>query len=275
MNLLKNTLIGLSLTLVVGCGATGTEETGMNTSAGNPAPQTENQAPAQVGNVTSKIETVGGVTYKVYLQSEANSGNRKGIVLLGGGNEPTNLSPATVDGGLENKTAEELAKVGYVTAVVAYRLQPNVNFADGGVSWDNNAREMAIDMSNVADDIIGKIGGGLSRARVLTGGVSYTAFLLLDNISSAASPLADTRGLLSASAGTNSTNFSIPIFTLNCDFSEGSGGIHGAELIGKIPNGSIKDQSGFFTDPGCKTHGTNDVNGWAAKLVERTQLWLP
>lgn len=258
---MKSLLLCLSLTLIGACGSTGTDTT----------------PPAESGTVVNRLEQAGEVTYKLYLQTEANAGTRKGIVLLGAGNDENNPSTGSLEGGLENLTALELAKRGYVTAVVAYRDQPALVENDNGDSWNSNTAMLATDMSNVANDIITKVGGGLSRDRVLTGGVSYTSYALLTNIAMNDTPLADTRGVLAACGATgefDAQNFKLPIFSVNCAGNP-EGDFNGAALHDKITDQAIKADSGFFTDNSCNSHCGGSVDVWSEKLVERTLTWLP
>jgi len=227
--------------------------------------------------VTSRTEQAGTLSYKIFLQSEANAGNRKGLILLGSGNDENDPSTGSLDDGLENNLANELAKLGYVAAIVAYRDEPPLIPNDNGASWNSNCAMLAADMSQVANAIIGSVGGGLTRARVLTGGVSYASYALLTNIADPATPLADTRGVLATCGATDefqAQNFKVPIFSLNCS-GNSEGDFNGQALIDKITNPQIKADSGYYTDPTCTTHCGGLQSEWTAKLVERVQLWLP
>ncbi len=265
----KNLLLSLfTVTLIAGCSAadSGTSETGTTPSTGN---STTSPEANKQGNVVSRLEQAGALTYKVYLQEQPNGANRKGIVLLGSGNDESNPSTGSLEGGLENNTANELAKLGYVTAIVAYQgHKPNVNDA----VWNENSVKLGTDMSAVADAIIAKYGNGLSRSKVITGGVSYTAFMLLTNISYDNS-LADTRGVLSTCGSTGDVTPKVPIFSLNCQTND-DGNYYGKDLIDRIPGG-VQGASGYYTDQSCSTHCGGDTATWTAKLVERVQFWLP
>ena len=237
----------------------------------NPAPA----APAAPGAVTNSVKQAGTVSYKIYQQPEASASNRKGLILLGAGNDENDPSTGSLDGALENNLANELAKLGYVAAIVAYRDQPPLVPNDNGVSWNANSEMLAADMSQVADAIIASVGGGLSRARTITGGVSYTSFSLLTNLTFNNTPLADTRGFLAACGATgDEPTFKVPVYTLNCK-GNNEGDFHGQGLIDRIKDPKIKGDSGFFIDAACDTHCGGTTDAWAAKLVERVQLWLP
>lgn len=234
-------------------------------------------APSQPGAVTNRTEKAGEISYKLYLQSEANGSNRKGLILLGAGNDENDPTTGSLDGALENNLANELAKLGYVAAIVAYRDQPPLVPNDNGASWNSNSEMLGADFNQVANALIASVGGGLTRAKVVTGGVSYTSFSMLTNIALANTPLADTRGFLAACGSTgeyDAQNFKIPIFSLNCSGNP-EGDFNGQALIDKITNAKIKADSGFFTDPACATHCGGTTETWTSKLVERVQVWLP
>lgn len=236
----------------------------------NPAPA----APAAPGAVVNRVEKAGTVSYKIYLQPEGNAGNRKGLILLGAGNDENDPTTGSLDGALENNLANELAKLGYVAAVVAYRDQPPLVANDNGASWNSNSEMLAADMSQVADAIIASVGGGLTRNRTITGGVSYTSFSLLTNITLDKTPLADTRGFLAACGATGDQGFKIPLFALNCK-GNNEGDFHGQALIDRIGDAKIKADSGFLIDQTCDTHCGGTPEAWTPILIERVKLWLP
>lgn len=252
-------------------GGAGTENSTSNTSS------SANSNSSTSGDIVNRIEKTGALSYKLYLQPVAKDNNRKGLILLGAGNDENDPSTGSLDGALENNLASELAKLGYVAAIVAYRDQPPLVPNDDGASWNRNSEMLATDMSQVADAVIASVGGGLSRARVLTGGVSYTSYSLLTNISLNTTPLADTRGLLAVCGATGdfeAKNFKIPIFNLNCSGNP-EGDYNGQALIDRISDAKLKADSGFYTDPDCNSHCGGAINTWTSKLIERTQLWLP
>lgn len=283
---IKNLFLTLfALTLITGCGSAdptvGTGDTGTTEQNNKTAPIPT--SPSQGGAVVNRVEQVGTVAYRLYFQETANGTNRKGIVLLGSGNDenavPT-IPAGSLEGGLENNTAKELAALGYVAAVVSYRQAPAIKSAK---DWNDNSELMATDFSNVAGDIITKVGGGLSRDRVVTGGVSYTSYMLLTNIGMS-NTLADTRGVLAACGATGDVTPQIPVYSLNCSPNP-EGDFNGKALIDQITdpkinpniktNPQIQTDSGYFADNSCNTHCGGDTNTWTDKLVERVQVWLP
>src|SRR4030095_11568785 len=151
MRLLQKLSWTLTLLLILHTG--GGCSSGSNTPAGK-ATQNPNNPPAQPGTVVNRIEKAGTISYKIYLQTEANASNRKGLILFGSGNDENDPATGSLDGPLENTTANELAKLGYVAAVVAYRDQPPLVPNDNGVSWNKNSEMLGADMSAVADGII-------------------------------------------------------------------------------------------------------------------------
>src|SRR5262245_46620920 len=211
----------LTLALSNGC-SSGSKPSNDNSTPQTQTPTqtpTQTQPPSPTGTVVNRIEKSGTISYKIYLQQDANGTNRKGIILFGSGNDENNPTTGSLDGGLENNAANELAKLGYVAAIVAYRDEPPLVPNDGGASWNSNSEMLGADMSGVADTIIGTYGNGLTRAKVITGGVSYASYSLLTNVSFSNTPLADTRGLLATCGATGdyeAKNLKIPIFTLNC-----------------------------------------------------------
>lgn len=263
--------------LISGCSSSNSPDGSAGAGGESEVSKVPDNAPAAPGTVVNRIEKTGQLSYKLYLQPEANGGNRKGLILLGAGNDEDDPSTGSLDGALENNVAGELAKLGYVAAIVAYRDQPPLVPNDGGASWNRNSEMLAADMSQVADAVIASVGGGLSRGRVLTGGVSYASFSLLTNVAMNNTPLADTRGLLAACGSTgdyDAKNFKIPIFSLNCSGNP-EGDYNGQALIDRIGDPKLKADSGFFTDQACNSHCGGALSTWTAKLVERAQLWLP
>ncbi len=227
--------------------------------------------------VVNRIEiSTNNVQYKIYLQDTATSVNRKGIVLLGSGNNESNPTTGSLTGGLENNVCLELAKLGYIAVIVAYRDQPAVNWNDGGVSWNANCEMLATDLSNVANTIITKYGAGLTRAKVITGGVSYTSYALLSNIA-VSTTLANTKGVLATCGSTGSwqaQNFKIPVYTINCAGNP-EGDLSGQALLNAITNATIKSNSGFYLDNACSTHCGGNITTWTTKMIDRVKIWVP
>lgn len=265
----------LALTLITGCGSADAPDS----SGATTAPDTTKSGDV----IATRPEQVDTVPYRLFLQEQANGSNRKGIVLLGAGNDetlPKGIPAGSLDGVLENSVANELVKLGYVAAIVSYREAPPIN---SDADWNRNSELMAEDFSKVAEEIIAKVGGGLSRDRVVTGGVSYTSYMLLTNIGSSKT-LADTRGFLAACGATGDLTPQIPVYSLNCSPNP-EGNYNGKALFDRITdaainpnvgtNPKIQTDSGYFADASCDTHCGGDTKLWTTKLVEQVQLWLP
>lgn len=265
MRSIFRSLLGLT-PLILGACTSNTAVSGPSSSAGTPS-----------GNLATQTQQAGNVTYKVYFQPDASASTRKGIVLFGAGNDENDPSTGSLDGALENSAAQKLAGLGYVTAVVAYRDEPPLKANDDGASWNSNTAMLAADMSAVADAIIARQGGGLTRAKVLTGGVSYASYALLTNVAMNDSPLADTRGVLAACGATGeyeAQHFRVPVFSLNCA-GNNEGDFNGKPLIDRIGDPKIKADSSFYTDAACNSHCGGNTATWTDQLVTRTQSWLP
>lgn len=224
-------------------------------------------------SVNNRVETTNsGLQYKIYIKEPLSS--YKGIILLGAGNNERDPSVGDINGALENNTANELAKLGYIAAIVAYRDQPPLQ-SDWG-NWNSNAQLLADDMSETANFLGSRY--NIGRNKVIVGGLSYTTFALFTNIAYSAT-LADTRGMLGVCGATDADkarNFKIPVYNLLCENSpETTSGLTGAALINAISSSPIKADSGFFVDNTCNSHCGGNTTTWTAKLVAQVQKWLP
>jgi major membrane immunogen (membrane-anchored lipoprotein) len=83
---MKNYLLLACLLLLVACGKKN------DTNPGNVQPP-KVEPPQQVGGVTQKTETNGGITYRVFTKDGAAS--YKGILVVGSGNDENNPYPGT------------------------------------------------------------------------------------------------------------------------------------------------------------------------------------
>jgi len=225
------------------------------------------------------------LSYVYYAQKDATASNRKGIVLFGDGNNESNPTKGSISGAYQNALASKLATLGYIAGIVGYRDQPYVG--NGWENWNSNTEMLAADMNTVANALITEFGSGLTRAKVVTGGFSYTSYALLTSIA-ATDTLKGTRGFLASCGSTygdGAGSFRIPIFSLFCGGPNGTlrpenssaSDAEGPELYEKI-KASLKSDSGFYTDTGCSTHcGGAKVSPttWTDQIVARVQLWLP
>lgn len=230
-----------------------------------------NTMPPQVVN---RIEVLNnGIKVKVYLQEPANNTNRKGLLVIGSGNNEYNPSPGSLTGTLENTTCKKMAEQGYIAAIVEYNV-PAV--ATNYSNWNAVCTAMGQQYNKSINGLISKYGG--SRANTIAAGVSFTTFLLLTNIAYF-NDLADIKGFMGICGGTGSnqaSNFKIPIASISCynDF-EASYNINGENLVNMIGNPSIKAKSYGKRDTSCSGHCTGNTTEWANWLVNIAKTWLP
>ncbi|TJY67830.1 hypothetical protein FAZ19_00775 [Sphingobacterium alkalisoli] len=221
-----------------------------------------NRPDEQSGDVTIRVETASGITYKVYVNE--NLGSYKGILVMGSGNDPGNPSPGSLDGGLENNTCKKAAENGYVAAVVQYRATP------GNADWNGSATMVGQDYATCINALSAKY--GVDKSKSVVGGVSYSSAMLLTNIV-LSEALKHTKGLL-ASCWTadawRAQNFKIPVFNIVCNCNCDGGGLTGAALMAQI-NPAVKAQSEAVVDNSCNTHcGGN----WVDPLYTKMTAWL-
>ena len=223
--------------------------------------------------VVNRVETANGLSIKIYLQEPANSTNRKGIVVVGSGNNEHAPTPGSLTGALENALCQKLANEGYIAAIVQY-VVPAV--ASNYSNWNAVGVAMATDYNKAFNGIITKYGG--SRDRCIAAGVSFTTFLLLTNIAYY-NDLADIKGFMGSCGGTGSDqaqNFKIPIASISCqnDY-EAMYNINGEDLVNAITNPAIKSMSRGLRDQTCSGHCGGDTNTWVNWLTDSVKLWLP
>ncbi len=140
--------------------------------------------------IVNRVESVNGLNIKIYLQEPANSTNRKGIVVVGSGNDQFAPTPGSLTGALENALCQKLANEGYIAAIVQY-VVPAV--ASNYSNWNAVGVDMATNYNKAFNGIITNYGG--SRNRCIAAGVSFTTFLLLTNIAYY-NDLADIKGFM-------------------------------------------------------------------------------
>jgi len=230
--------------------------------------------PGNANNVTN-------VPYRIFRQKDATATNRKGLVLFGDGNNENAPSQGSLGNGMQNTTALALAKLGYVAVIVAYQAgqaSPTLAY------WNENTLQLTTDMNNVANRVIANFGPGLSRARTLMSGVSYTTYSLYSNASSA-SPIHDVKGILGACGATDSakaSSFVLPVYSLYCvvngypyEAQDPPADEEGASLISSINDSTARNASVNAPDTSCSSHCGGNAASWSAKLVTQTQAWLP
>ena len=223
--------------------------------------------------VVNRTEMVNGVNIKIYLQEPANSTNRKGIIVVGSGNNEHAPTPGSLTGTLENALCQKLATEGYIAAIVQY-VVPAV--ATNYSNWNDVSVMMATNYNNAFNGIIAKYGG--NRNECIAAGVSFTTFLLFTNIAYY-NDLADIKGFMGTCGGTGSnqaSNFKIPIASISCsnDF-EGTYNINGQDLVDAITNPTIKNMSRGLRDQTCSGHCNGNTNTWVNWLTDSVKQWLP
>lgn len=97
--------------------------------------------PPTTPTVVNRVEPVGQSTVKVYLQEPATSSNRKGIIVIGSGNDEFAPSVGDLDGALENEVCKKMAEQGYIAAVVKYGIMPTM--ASNYSNWNTVSTLMA------------------------------------------------------------------------------------------------------------------------------------
>ena len=223
--------------------------------------------------VVNRTETLGGVNVKIYLKEPAASTNRKGIVVIGSGNNEMAPTPGSLTGGLENALCQKLAEEGYIGAIVQYNV-PAVtsNYSN----WNDVSIALAAEYNKAINGIIGKYGG--SRSQVIAAGVSFTTFSLLTNIAYN-NDLADIKGFMGSCGGTGTdqaSRFKIPVASISCsDDFEAQYILNGEDLVNAITNPTIKNQSIGLRDQTCSGHCNGNTTTWVNWLVNRVKIWLP
>lgn len=230
--------------------------------------------PPPTPTVVNRVETVGQATVKVYLQEPATSSNRKGIMVIGSGNNEFAPSVGDLNGALENEICKKMAEQGYIAAIVKYTQMPIM--ASNYSNWNTVSTLMAQEYNKAINGLIGKYGG--SRSQVIAAGVSYTSFLLFTNIAYG-TELADIKGFMGTCGGTGAdqaANFKIPIASISCfDDFESQYNLNGEDLVSLISIPSIQINSYGKRDMTCSGHCNGNVGEWADWLVSIAKLWLP
>jgi hypothetical protein len=220
--------------------------------------------PTNNGDVVSKTETANGISFKVYTLKDATQ--LKGILVMGSGNDESNPSPGSLDGGPENELSAKAAKNGYLAAIVQYRKTP------GNADWNGSAEMIGEDYDKCISALAAEY--SIDKSRSVVGGYSYASFMLLTDIA-LNNTLSYCKGVLAACGATaqwDAEHFSIPVFSIACS-GNNEGDYSGKELYDKIPAGStVKNQSGGVTDNSCNTHCGGS---WTDQLYNRLVAWLP
>ncbi|TKC08931.1 hypothetical protein [Pedobacter frigoris] len=217
------------------------------------------------GNIKQVVETVNGITYKIF--TDLNTTNFKGILVVGSGNEENNPSEGAINGAAETALCEKAAANGYAAAIVKYQKPP------AGADWNSRAKLIGEDFNRAIVGIAGKY--GIDKSKSVVGGFSYSSNMLFTDISSNNMTLSYCKGLVAACGGGgawNAQNFKIPIYAINCSNSNQDGEYYGKGLYDQIPaNSAIKAKSEGVTDNNCNTHCGGD---WTDKMYNKMVYWL-
>jgi len=218
------------------------------------------------GDLKESIETVNGITYKIFTGNDATT--FKGILVMGSGNDENNPTEGSLDGAAETAICEKAAANGYVAAIVKYRKTPGNANSD---TWNTSAKMIGEDYDKCIVAISGKY--NISKTKAVVGGYSFASYMLFSDIS-ANSTLSYCKGVLAACGGSgawNAQNFKIPVFAINCS-GNNEGEYYGKSLYDQIPaNSPIKAKSEGITDNGCSTHCGGD---WTDKMYTKMVAWL-
>nr|WP_067053542.1 hypothetical protein [Mucilaginibacter sp. L294] len=253
---MKNYLLLAGLLLLVACGKKN------DANPGNEQPP-KVDPPQQVGGVTQKTETSGGITYRVFTKDGVAS--YKGILVVGSGNDENAPTPGSLDGGSETDLCQTAAKDGYLTAIVQYQK------TKGNADWNGSAALIAQDYDKCIRALSAKY--GVAKEKSVVAGFSYSSFMLLTDIT-VNTTLSYAKGVLAACGGADTwkaEHFKIPVFSINCA-GNNEGDFNGKALYDQIPaNSPIKAQSGGVTDNSCNTHcGGN----WTQQMNAKLNAWV-
>ena len=271
-----------------GAGASGSEDSGTRdsavTDAGPTKPAGDSGVPdsgatdsgAPSAAVVKSTGATSGINYVLYAQKDDTGTNRKGLLLLGAGQSNTVNPPAgATDGTKENEAASLAAQAGYIGVVVGYRAAP-------GSDWNTNAAQLAGDFSTVADFMIAKFGSGLSRAKTVWGGVSYTSFSGYTGIaySTVTSDMAGFVAMCGATDTDKASKFTIPVFSLvGTTNYDDSSEMEGSALIAYVnahnSSANVKAKSAYFEDPATLGHCDDPGDIWPSKVVAQLEVWVP
>ncbi|MCX2477355.1 hypothetical protein OQZ33_23675 [Pedobacter sp. MC2016-05] len=215
------------------------------------------------GDIKQIVETVNGITYKIF--TDKNATDFKGILVVGSGNDENNPSEGQINGTSETALCEKAAANGYAAAIVRYQKPPN------GADWNSRAKLMGEDFNKAIVGISGKY--SIDKNKSVVGGFSYASFMLFSDIS-VNTTLSYTKGVLGACGGSgawNAQNFKVPVFAINCS-GNNEGNFNGKALYDQIPvSSAVKAKSEGVTDNNCNSHCGGD---WTKQMYNKMVFWL-
>jgi len=198
------------------------------------------------------------------------SGDYKGIVVFGSGNDPEDPTQGDMHDAYLVSLSQKLAGQGYLVAIVQYRDEPAV-----GANWENwtsNVEMLSYDLSDTGNFIAEEF--GLERSDIILGGSSYAANALLSN-SAWGNVLQGTKGfiaIMGSCAVDTAQNIKLPVLTYACK-EEPYNTHYGKSLYDNIQDNDIKTLSYGMTDNSCSGHSTS--NNWQDDIVGKVKAWLP
>lgn len=213
-------------------------------------------------DVNQKVETVNGITYRVFTAQSNNS--YKGILVMGSGNDEASPSVGSLDGSQETALCVKAAQGGYIAAIVQYRKTA------GTADWNSSAQQIATDYDQCIVALSTKY--GVDKARSVVGGESYSSYMLLTDIA-VNTTLSYCKGVLAPCGATGlwqAQHFKIPIYNIVCS-GNNEGDLSGKPLYDAITDPDIKSKSEGVTDNSCNTHCGGS---WNDRLYAKMVNWL-
>ncbi len=205
--------------------------------------------------------------YKLFYNTNAAAQYRKGILVMGSGNNETNPTEGSLNGASENALCNQAVQAGYIAAVVRYTAGPGI------ANWNASAQLLAADYDACLSNVATKF--NIPKSNSVVGGVSYAGFMLLT--ANAYYPTLNyCKGLLAPCSATSldaASKFQIPVFNICCKggYESGDGNQTGTILYNAI-NPAVKSKSECIIDNSCQSHcGSN----WTSELFQKLQVWLP
>lgn len=204
--------------------------------------------------------------YKIYYNSSSSAQYRKGILVMGSGNNESNPTEGKLDEAAENALCNKAMQNGYIGAVLRYTKGPGI------ANWNASAQQLAADYDACISTLSTKF--SIPKSKSVIGGVSYAGFLLL-TANAYYNTLSYCQGLLAPCSATSTaaaSQFKIPVYNICCNggYEEGDGNVTGPTLYNAI-NATVKSKSECAIDGNCNTHCGNL---WTNELFNKMDYWL-
>ncbi|MCC7029240.1 MAG: hypothetical protein IT257_02970 [Chitinophagaceae bacterium] len=206
------------------------------------------------------------LVYKLFYNTDAASQYRKGILVMGSGNNETTPTEGSLNGASENALCNKAVQDGYVAAIVRYTAGPGI------ANWNASAQLLAADFDACLSNISTKF--NIPKSNSVAGGVSYAGFMLL-TANAYYSTLNYCKGILAPCSATSTdaaSKFKVPVYNICCKggHENGNGNETGSVLYNAI-NPAVKTKSECIIDNSCQTHCGNN---WTNELFQKMQFWL-